>query len=112
MFDQFKSIAKPYVQRFRKAMRNAVAFVKRNKKVALASAGIVTAVGVRVVVRSLTNTVKEDDWVKDACDLVRNGDADFLIASNSETGASVLFAPAELIESTIAKHSGVNIKFD
>lgn len=111
MFDQFKSIAKPYVQRFRKAMRNAVAFVKRNKEVTLACVGTATVAVVGVALRSATNTV-QDDWVKDACDLVRNGDADFLIASNSETGASVLFAPAELVESTIAKHSGVNIKFD
>lgn len=111
MFDKFKSIAKSYIPRLRKAVDKAVAFVKRNKEVVLTSAGIVAGIGVNVVVRSLTNTVKEDDWVKDACDLVRSGEADFLIASNSKTGASVLFAPADVIGNTLAKHAGINIKY-
>lgn len=111
MFDQFKSIAKSYIPRFRKAVDKAVAFVKRNKEIVLTAAGIATVVGANIVVRSLTNTVKEDDWVKDACDLVRSGEADFLIASNSKTGASMLFAPADVIGNTLAKHAGINIKY-
>ena len=111
MFDQFKSIAKSYIPRLRKAVDKAVAFVKRNKEVVLTAAGIATVVGANVVVRSLTNTVKEDDWVKDACDLVRSGEADFLIASNSKTGASMLFAPADVIANTLSKHAGINIEY-
>lgn len=111
MFDQFKSIAKPYVQRFRKAMRNAITFVKRNKEVTLACVGTATVAVVGVALRSVTNTVKEDAWVKNACAFVRNGDADILIATNSKTGASMLFATEELVKRTLAEHSGVNIKF-
>lgn len=111
MFDQFKSIAKPYVQRFRKAMRNAITFVKRNKEVTLACVGTATVAVVGVALRSVTNTVKEDAWVKNACDFVRNGEADILIATNSETGESMLFATEELVKRTLAEHSGVNIKF-
>ena len=111
MFDQFKSIAKSYIPRLRKAVDKAVAFVKRNKKSTLAAAGIVAGIGVSVVVRSLTNTVKEDDWVKDACDLVRSGEADFLIASNSKSGASMLFAPADVIANTLSKHAGLTIEY-
>lgn len=111
MFDQFKSIAKSYIPRLRKAVDKAVAFVKRNKEVVLTAAGIATAVGANVVVRSLTNTVKEDAWVKDACDLVRSGEADFLIACNSKTGASMLFAPADVIANTLSKHAGINIEY-
>ena len=111
MFDQFKSIAKSYIPRLRKAVDKAVAFVKRNKEVVLTAAGIATVVGANVVVRSLTNTVKEDAWVKDACDLVRSGEADFLIASNSKTGASMLFAPADVIANTLSKHAGINIEY-
>lgn len=111
MFDQFKSIAKSYIPRLRKAVDKAVAFVKRNKEVVLTAAGIATVVGANVVVRSLTNTVKEDAWVKDACDLVRSGEADFLIACNSKTGASMLFAPADVIANTLSKHAGINIEY-
>ena len=111
MFDQFKSIAKSYIPRLRNAVDKAVAFMKRNEKAARAAAGIVAGIGVSVVVRSLTNTVKEDDWVKDACDLVRSGEADFLIASNSKTGASMLFAPADVIANTLSKHAGITIEY-
>lgn len=106
MLNRIASIAKPYVQRVKKAMRKTIAFVKRNKNLALAAAGV-TAV---VAVRALTNTKKDADWVRDACDLVQNGDANFLLASHSETGASVLFAPVEVVERSLAEYYDTNDK--
>lgn len=117
MFDQFKSIAKPYVRRFRKALTKAVAFVKGNKEVTLACVGVATVAVVGVALRSVTNTVPltktvtEDDWFAPAMHLVVNGVSDILIAVNSETGESVICAPDELIENTLSKHSSINIEF-
>ena len=110
MLDRIASIAKPYVQRFKNAMNKAITFVKRNKKIALTAAGIVTGVGARIVYRSLANTGKEADWLTDAFNFASNGDTDFLIASNSKTGESVLFAPDD-VEKLIESHSGINIRF-
>lgn len=111
MFDRIASIAKPYVQRFKKAVNKAIAFVKRNKKeIFIAAAGIVTGVGASVLARSLANAGREADWITDAFNFASNGDTDFLIASNSKSGESVLFAPDD-VANVINEHSGIRILF-
>lgn len=97
--------------RFQKAKNNATAFVKRNKKIILASAGIAAIAGASAVVRSLTNTEEEDDWFAPAFDDILDGDADILIAVNSETNEANIYAPKETVENTLVNRTGINIQF-
>lgn len=97
--------------RFQKAKTNVTAFVKRNKKIILASAGIAAVAGASAVVRSLTNTEEEDDWFAPALGDVLDGDADILIAVNSETNEANVYAPDEIIENKLVNRKGINIQF-
>lgn len=105
MFDRIASIAKPYVQRFKKAMSKAM-----SKAYVRTAVGLATITGAGIVYRSLTNAGK-DDWLTEAFNFASDGDTDILIAANSRNGSAVVFPANDLVANTLADRGGMNVRF-